>query len=61
MIGRPLTTPSAPVLRPQVRPLNERERDEGHRVCVSFDDPTKQVVLTVSLRRGAGVNVGRLL
>ncbi len=38
-------------VRAQVRPLNERERTEGHRTCVSFDEPTKQVVLTV--RRNA--------
>lgn len=30
----------------RVRPLNNRELDEGHRVCVSFDEPSKQVVLT---------------
>ncbi len=27
--------------------MNPRELGEGHRVCVSFDEPTKQVVLTV--------------
>jgi hypothetical protein len=32
----------------QVRPLNDRERDEGCRNCISFDDATKQVVLLVS-------------
>eukprot|EP00798_Chlamydomonas_sp_ICE-L_P012134 gene12134-15246_t len=30
----------------RVRPLNPRELGEGHRVCVSFDEPSKQVVLT---------------
>eukprot|EP00197_Chlamydomonas_leiostraca_P007072 CAMPEP_0202862124 /NCGR_PEP_ID=MMETSP1391-20130828/3279_1 /ASSEMBLY_ACC=CAM_ASM_000867 /TAXON_ID=1034604 /ORGANISM="Chlamydomonas leiostraca, Strain SAG 11-49" /LENGTH=276 /DNA_ID=CAMNT_0049541615 /DNA_START=52 /DNA_END=879 /DNA_ORIENTATION=+ len=30
----------------RVRPLNDRERGEGHRTCVSFDDPSRQVVLT---------------
>ncbi|MEW5319130.1 MAG: hypothetical protein WDW38_010300 [Sanguina aurantia] len=30
----------------RVRPLNSRERDGGHRTCVSFDEPSKQVVLT---------------
>ncbi|GMH43780.1 hypothetical protein BSKO_11714 [Bryopsis sp. KO-2023] len=30
----------------RVRPLFEREKDEGYRVCVHYDDPTKQVVLT---------------
>lgn len=33
----------------QVRPLNSRERDEGFRSCLSFDEDTKQVVLSVSL------------
>mmetsp|Transcript_2102 Transcript_2102/g.5351 ORF Transcript_2102/g.5351 Transcript_2102/m.5351 type:complete len:931 (+) Transcript_2102:94-2886(+) len=30
----------------RARPLNPRERNEGHRECVSFDEPTKQVVVT---------------
>ncbi|GFR41808.1 hypothetical protein Agub_g2578 [Astrephomene gubernaculifera] len=30
----------------RVRPLNPRERDEGLRACVSFDEETKQVVLS---------------
>ncbi|GAX73057.1 hypothetical protein CEUSTIGMA_g510.t1 [Chlamydomonas eustigma] len=30
----------------RVRPLNNRERDEGHRTCVVLDEETKQVVLT---------------
>eukprot|EP00201_Polytomella_parva_P012750 CAMPEP_0175060814 /NCGR_PEP_ID=MMETSP0052_2-20121109/13239_1 /TAXON_ID=51329 ORGANISM="Polytomella parva, Strain SAG 63-3" /NCGR_SAMPLE_ID=MMETSP0052_2 /ASSEMBLY_ACC=CAM_ASM_000194 /LENGTH=664 /DNA_ID=CAMNT_0016326601 /DNA_START=242 /DNA_END=2232 /DNA_ORIENTATION=- len=30
----------------RVRPLNLREREEGHRICVSFDDESKQVVLS---------------
>jgi len=30
----------------RVRPLNPRERDDGHRNCVQFDDDTRQVVLT---------------
>ncbi|KAI8464145.1 MAG: P-loop containing nucleoside triphosphate hydrolase protein [Monoraphidium minutum] len=29
----------------RVRPLNPRERDEGLRSCVAFDEPTRQVVL----------------
>ncbi|KXZ47277.1 hypothetical protein GPECTOR_36g129 [Gonium pectorale] len=33
-------------LRCKVRPLNPRERDEGMRACVSFDEETKQVVLS---------------
>jgi hypothetical protein len=32
----------------QVRPLNQKERDEGARNCVQFDDGSKQVVLSVS-------------
>jgi hypothetical protein len=32
----------------QVRPLNNRERDEGLRSCVAFDEPSRQVVLQVS-------------
>lgn len=32
----------------QVRPLNNRERDEGLRSCVTFDEPSRQVVLQVS-------------
>jgi len=31
----------------QVRPLNNRERDEGLRSCVTFDEPSRQVVLQV--------------
>lgn len=34
---------------PKVRPLNPRERDEGLRACVNFDEETRQVVLSVSL------------
>ncbi len=33
---------------PKVRPLNPRERDEGLRACVNFDEETRQVVLSVS-------------
>lgn len=29
----------------QARPLNPRERDEGYRICVQYDDPTNQVVM----------------
>jgi len=29
----------------RVRPLNTKERDEGFRVCLQFDEPTKQVVM----------------
>lgn len=32
----------------QVRPLFPEEKEEGLRVCVHYDQPTKQVVLTVS-------------
>lgn len=49
------STPAHPALllcvtscNAQTRPLNPRERDEGHRQCVAFDDETRQVVLTVS-------------
>ena len=31
----------------QVRPLNDREREEGQRVCVYNDEATKQIVLAV--------------
>jgi len=34
-----------------VRPLNPRERGEGHRSCVLLDDETRQVVLTVRSSR----------
>lgn len=34
----------------QVRPLNQRELNEGHRVCTHFDDETGQVALTVTPR-----------
>eukprot|EP00873_Tetraselmis_striata_P001075 jgi/Tetstr1/421339/TSEL_012309.t1 len=29
----------------RVRPLNDKERSNGHRNCVAFDEPTSQVVL----------------
>ncbi|KIY91621.1 kinesin family protein, partial [Monoraphidium neglectum] len=29
----------------RVRPLNDRERNEGLRSCVTFDEPSRQVVL----------------
>jgi len=29
----------------RVRPLNAREREEGFRICLEFDEPTKQVVM----------------
>lgn len=32
----------------QVRPLNDRERNEGLRSCVTFDEPSRQVVLQVN-------------
>jgi len=32
----------------QVRPLNQRELNEGHRVCTHFDEETGQVALTVT-------------
>lgn len=44
----PYLVKRCPTLRvPQVRPINDRERAEGHRTCVTFDEATKQVVLTV--------------
>lgn len=42
----------------QVRPINERERSEGHRTCVSFDEPTKQVVLTVCAAPSSTIYAG---
>jgi hypothetical protein len=36
------------VLHAQARPLNDRERDGGFRNCISFDEATQQVVLSVS-------------
>jgi hypothetical protein len=35
--------------RLQVRPLNDRERNEGFRNCISLDEATRQVVLAVSV------------
>jgi hypothetical protein len=54
----PLCSPSPPA-KPvaQVRPLNPRERDEGLRSCVTFDEPSRQVVLQV--RPGAARAVAR--
>jgi hypothetical protein len=31
----------------QVRPLNQRELDDGNRVCTHYDAETKQIALTV--------------
>jgi hypothetical protein len=36
------------LLHAQARPLNDRERDGGFRNCISFDEATQQVVLSVS-------------
>jgi hypothetical protein len=42
-----LPRPRAKKTKKKARPLNARERDEGCRMCVSYEDTTKQVVLEV--------------